>query len=61
MAYKITKECASCGCCRDECPQGAITAGSRYEIDPELCIDCGACASACPNSAIVSEYSAIEK
>ena len=55
MAYKITDSCAACGSCKDECPQGAISEGSPYEIDPELCIDCGACVAACPTGAIVAE------
>jgi len=54
MAYKITDKCESCGSCQDECPQGAITSGSPFKIDPDACIDCGACESACPASAIVS-------
>jgi len=54
MAYKITDKCESCGSCQDECPQGAITSGSPFKIDPDACIDCGTCASACPANAIVS-------
>ena len=53
MAYKITDKCEGCGGCKDECPQGAITAGSPYKIDPDACIDCGACESTCPASAII--------
>jgi len=56
MAYKITENCAACGNCKDECPQGAISEASPiYTIDPELCIDCGACQPACPSDAIVAE------
>jgi ferredoxin len=55
MAYKITEHCESCGGCIDECPQGAITSGSPYKINPDLCIDCGACESACPSRAIIAE------
>ena len=56
MAYKITDNCAACGGCKDECPQGAISEGNPYKIDPELCIDCGACLAACPTEAIICEY-----
>ncbi|MEI7957790.1 MAG: 4Fe-4S binding protein [Verrucomicrobiota bacterium] len=55
MAYKITDKCAACGSCKDECPQGAISEGDIYKIDPELCIDCGACLAACPTEAILTE------
>ena len=55
MAYKITDNCAACGGCKDECPQGAISEGNPYKIDPELCIDCGACLAACPTEAILCE------
>ena len=34
MAYKITENCAACGTCIDECPNGAISAGDIYKIDP---------------------------
>ena len=29
MAYKITENCAACGTCIDECPNGAISAGDK--------------------------------
>ena len=53
MAYKISDECISCGVCKEDCPEGAISVGdTQYEIDPEICIDCGVCAGACPTEAI---------
>ena len=52
MAYVISDDCVACGTCIDECPQGAISEGEKYSIDPELCIDCGSCASVCPSEAI---------
>jgi len=58
MAYKITEKCARCGSCKDECPQGAISAGDAgaiYRINPDECIDCGSCETTCPESAIVNE------
>ena len=41
MAYKISEDCVACGTCINECPQGAISEGDIYKIDPSLCIDCG--------------------
>ncbi|NLW23951.1 MAG: 4Fe-4S binding protein [Clostridia bacterium] len=55
MAHRITDECLACGTCIDECPEGAISEGDIYVIDPELCIDCGSCAEVCPTGAIVEE------
>ena len=52
MAYVISDDCVACGTGIDECPQGAISEGDKYSIDPELCIDCGSCASVCPSEAI---------
>ncbi len=52
MAYVISDDCVACGTCIDECPQGAISEGEKYSINPELCIDCGSCASVCPSEAI---------
>ena len=52
MAYVISDDCVACGTCIDECPQGAISEGEKYSINPEMCIDCGSCASVCPSEAI---------
>ena len=52
MAYVISDDCVACGTCIDECPQGAISEGEKYSINPEMCIDCGTCASVCPTEAI---------
>lgn len=53
MAYKISKECVSCGACAPNCPVEAISQGSdQYEIDAGKCIDCGACSGTCPMDAI---------
>jgi ferredoxin len=48
MAYVINEDCIACGACEPECPEGAISAGDIYVIDPEKCTDCGTCASVCP-------------
>ena len=53
MAYVITDDCVACGTCIDECPQGAISEGEKYSINPDLCIDCGSCAGVCPQEAII--------
>ncbi|MCR4398572.1 MAG: 4Fe-4S binding protein [Firmicutes bacterium] len=55
MAFKISDDCAACGACESECPNGAIVAGDRYSIDPEKCTDCGTCADVCPVGAISGE------
>jgi NAD-dependent dihydropyrimidine dehydrogenase PreA subunit len=53
MAYKIAEDtCIACGTCIGECPQGAISEGDFYVINPDLCIDCGTCADVCPMGAI---------
>ena len=38
MAYVISDDCVACGTCIDECPQGAISEGEKYSINPEMCI-----------------------
>ncbi len=55
MAYKITQECASCGSCELECPNGAISEGdNQYVIDPGKCTECvgsfksSKCSEICP-------------
>lgn len=55
MAHKITEECIACGACEAECPEGAISEGDIYVIDPEKCTDCGSCAEVCPVDAIESD------
>jgi ferredoxin len=60
MAYRITDECAMCGLCTWECPNGAITEGDMsMEIDPDKCTECVGsnpsprCVKECPNDAVV--------
>ncbi|MEE9543876.1 MAG: 4Fe-4S binding protein [Thermodesulfobacteriota bacterium] len=48
MTYVILDECIECGVCLPECPEGAISEGSPYIIDPKLCTECNACAEVCP-------------
>jgi Fe-S-cluster-containing hydrogenase component 2 len=60
VAYKITDECAMCGMCVWECPNGAITeAELTMEIDPDKCTECVGsnpsprCVKECPNESVV--------
>ena len=55
MAYKIERWCTSCDLCPTQCPQGAISEGFPYKIDPEKCNDCGRCENICPTGACVKE------
>jgi len=48
MSYQILDNCISCGACMPECPEGAISEGSPFIIDPKLCTECAACAEVCP-------------
>jgi ferredoxin len=40
MALMITDACSRCDACREECPNGAITAGKPYVIDASKCTEC---------------------
>lgn len=60
MAYKITTDCISCGSCKMECPNGAISEGNEiYRIDPACCTECvgfnskSKCDEVCPMDACV--------
>ena len=55
MAFVISEDCLACGSCMAECPNGAISEGDIYKIDPEKCVDCGACADVCPPGCISEE------
>ena len=55
MAFVISEDCLACGSCMAECPNGAISEGDIYKIDPEKCVDCGACADVCPTGCISEE------
>lgn len=50
--YRITENCIGCGTCLKNCPQGCITPGDAYRIQPEHCLHCGACAKSCPAGAV---------
>lgn len=52
MAMKISEECVACGACAEVCPEGAISEGDIYSIDPEKCTECETCVDACPIACI---------
>jgi len=53
MAHTINNDCAACGACESECPEGAISQGDPiYKIDASKCTDCGSCVDVCPSEAI---------
>ena len=67
MPYKVTDSCLKCGYCIERCPEGAIIADEKenmdelvlqpVHIDVEMCTDCGVCVSEeywCPAQAIVA-------
>lgn len=58
MSYIILNDCIECGACLPECPDGAISEGSPYVINPELCTECSACAEVCPVDVCVPEPAA---
>jgi ferredoxin len=55
MALIITKDCINCDMCLPECPNEAISVGTKiYVIDPNRCTECVGfydkpqCVEACP-------------
>jgi len=62
MALKITRDCINCDVCEPECPNDAISMGSRaYLIDPFKCTECVGhfdepqCRQICPVECIVPD------
>ncbi|MDD5449998.1 MAG: DUF362 domain-containing protein [Candidatus Omnitrophica bacterium] len=50
-------ECASCGCCLEVCPAGAIAwKDGKAFIAEEICIGCGECLCACKTSAVTVNW-----
>lgn len=67
MALKILDSCINCDMCDPECPNEAITYGTKiYEIDPDLCTECvgfyetPTCLSVCPIDCIISDPDRVE-
>ena len=67
MAYKVTDSCLKCGYCIERCPEVAIIADEKEEMDELIlqpvhidickCTGCGVCVSEeywCPGQAIVA-------
>lgn len=50
--FRIEEDCIGCGACTYVCPQGCISKGSPYRIDPVHCLHCGACREVCPADAV---------
>ncbi|MEW6244918.1 MAG: 4Fe-4S binding protein [Bacillota bacterium] len=55
MAIRISDECVACGSCMDACPEGAISEGDIFAIDPAKCSECKTCVETCPIGAIIEE------
>lgn len=51
--FQIQDSCIECGECRKVCPQGCITEGTPFHIEPEHCLQCGACREVCPVEAVL--------
>jgi ferredoxin len=67
MALKITNDCINCDMCLPECPNQAISLGSKvYVIDPERCTECVGfydkpqCVEACPINCIAKDPAHVE-
>ena len=45
---KASKKCVECGRCADQCPVGAIPAGTPNRTDSKVCITCMRCVAVCP-------------
>lgn len=46
-------KCIHCGCCINECSQGAVQiANGEIYIQRSSCLTCGACAKVCPTGAM---------
>ena len=67
MALLITDKCINCDMCDPECPNQAITLGSKiYEIDPDRCTECVGhfdeeqCVQICPVDCIVHDDAHVE-
>jgi len=44
--------CILCGICAKKCPEEAIKASDKLELDADACIGCGVCADVCPKKVI---------
>jgi len=68
MSLKIKASCINCDMCLPECPNEAISVGSKiYEIDPNKCTECKGhydkptCQSVCPiNHCIIVDPDNVE-
>ncbi|MBU2719924.1 YfhL family 4Fe-4S dicluster ferredoxin [Acidithiobacillus ferridurans] len=62
MSLLINDQCINCDVCEPQCPNNAISMGTRiYVIDPDLCTECVGhydtpqCKEVCPVDCIVSD------
>ncbi len=51
LVPKVTKDCADCGLCAEQCPAQAIDKKDVKKTDGDKCISCMRCVEKCPNSA----------
>jgi ferredoxin len=57
----IESACTQCSVCLSVCPTGAISLGTKIEIDCDTCIFCCACIKICPENALIIDAAPIKQ